>query len=138
MLEVSNTTSTDLTSGAKIPFTNVLFNTNDRTSFDSANNALVIRKAGIYKVGGSFIFAPTEAGLTTISMFVNGEAVPTATSSFTAIAGSTYTFTIPSKYIKTVPSTTNSTVPITFVVNGAGTLSSANAYVFYNESCYEK
>jgi hypothetical protein len=134
MLEVGNTTATALTAGAKIPFTTVFFNTNSRTSFDSANNALLIKKRGVYKAGGNFVFTPTAAGVVSIAMYVNGSSVPTAISSFTATAGSAYTFTIPSKYIRTVPSTTGSTVPITFVVSGAGTLASANAFVYYNES----
>ena len=67
-------------------------------------------------------------------MYVNGSASPTAISTFTAVAGNTYTFTIPSKYVRTVPSINGSTVPITFVVNAAGTLSSANAFVYYNET----
>lgn len=133
MLEVGNTTATALTAGAKIPFTTVFFNTNNRTSFDSTNNALVIRRRGIYKVGGSFVFTPTAAGTVSIAMYVNGSASPTAVSTFTATAGNTYTFTIPSKYIRTVPSTSGNTVPITFVVSADGTLDSANAFVFYNE-----
>lgn len=134
MLEVGNTTETALAANAKIPFTTVFFNTNNRTAFDSTNNALVIKRRGIYKAGGSFVFTPTAAGLVTISMFVNGSAVPTAVSSFTAVAGNTYTFTIPSKYIRTVSSNCGNTVPITFVVNADGTLNSANAFVFYNEA----
>lgn len=134
MLEVGNTTETALAANAKIPFTTVFFNTNNRTAFDSTNNALVIKRRGIYKAGGSFVFTPTAAGLVTISMFVNGSDVPTAVSSFTAVAGNTYTFTIPSKYIRTVSSNCGNTVPITFVVNADGTLNSANAFVFYNEA----
>lgn len=138
MLEVGNTTSTALTAGAKIPFTTVFFNTNNRTSFDSTNNALVIRRRGLYKVGGSFVFTPTAAGTVTIQMFTNGNAQPTAVSTFTAVAGNTYTFTIPSKYIRTVSSSTGSTVPITFTVSAAGTLTSANAFVYYNETVNEQ
>lgn len=134
MLEVGNTTETALVANAKIPFTTVFFNTNNRIAFDSTNNALVIKRRGIYKAGGSFVFTPTAAGLVTISMFVNGSDVPTAVSSFTAVAGNTYTFTIPSKYIRTVSSNCGNTVPITFVVNADGTLNSANAFVFYNEA----
>lgn len=133
MLEVGNTTATALTAGAKIPFSTVFFNTNNRTSFDSANNALVIRRRGIYKAGGSFVFTPTDAGEVSITMYVNGSAEPTAISTFTAVAGNTYTFTIPSKYIRTICSRCGNTVPITFVVSAAGTLISANAFVFYNE-----
>lgn len=133
MLEVGNTTAIALTANAKIPFTTVFFNTNNRTAFDSANNALVIKRRGIYKAGGSFVFTPTDAGEVSITMYVNGSAEPTAVSTFTAVAGNTYTFTIPSKYIRTICSGCGNTVPITFVVSAAGTLISANAFVYYNE-----
>ena len=138
MLEVGNTSTTALTANDKIPFKTVFFNTNNRTSFDSANNALVIKRRGIYKVGGSFVFTATNAGNVSISMYVNGVAKPTAVSTFTAIAGSTYTFTIPSKYIKAIPSVSGSTISITFVVSADGTLDSANAYVYYNETVNEQ
>ena len=134
MLEVGNTTATALTAGAKIPFTTVFFNTNNRTSFDQANNAMLIKKRGVYKAGGSFVFTPTAAGIVSIAMYVNGSASPTAVSTFTATTGNTYTFTIPSKYIRTISSNCGNTVPITFVVNADGTLNSANAFVFYNEA----
>lgn len=138
MLEVGNTTSTTLTAGATIPFTTVFFNTNNRTSFNSSTNALTIRRRGIYKAGGSFVFAPTAAGTVTIQMYVNGSSQPTAVSTFTAVAGNTYTFTIPSKYIRIVQSNSGSTVPITFTVSAAGTLTSANAFVYYNETVNEQ
>ena len=138
MLEVGNTTATVLTANEKIPFNTVFINTNNRTSFDQANNAMLIKKRGVYKAGGSFVFTPTAAGLASIAMYVNGSAVPTAVASFTAVAGNTYTFTIPSKYIRTVPSGVGNTVPITFVVSADGTLDSANAYVYYNETVNEQ
>lgn len=130
MLEVGNTTSTAIAAGGNIPFTSVLYNTNNKTTFDSTNNALIINRPGIYNVGGSFIFAPTDEGTASITMFVNGVAVPTAISTFTATAGNIYTFTIPSKYIRTIKANTGSTVSITFVSSVAGTLSSANAFVY--------
>ena len=133
MLEVGNTTATVLAANEKIPFNTVFINTNNRTSFDQANNAMLIKKRGVYKAGGSFVFTPTAAGLASIAMYVNGSAVPTAVASFTAVAGNTYTFTIPSKYIRTVPSGVGNTVPITFVTSVDGTLVSANAFVYYNE-----
>lgn len=138
MLEVGNTTSTALTAGATIPFTTVFFNTNNRTAFNSSTNALTIKRRGIYKAGGSFVFTPTAAGTVTIQMYVNGTAQPTAVSTFTAVAGNTYTFTIPSKYIRVIPSGTSSTVPITFTVSADGTLTSANAFVYYNETVSEQ
>ena len=129
MLEVGNTTSTAVAANGKIPFTTVFFNTNNKTSFDSVNNSLNIRRPGIYNVGGSFVFTPTAAGTVSISMQVSGATSPTAVATFTADAGSTYTFNIPSKYIRTVASTAGS-VPITFVASAAGTLTSANAFVY--------
>ena len=133
MLEVGNTTAMVLAANEKIPFNTVFINTNNRTSFDQVNNAMLIKKRGVYKAGGSFVFTPTAAGLASIAMYVNGSAVPTAVASFTAVAGNTYTFTIPSKYIRTVPSGVGNTVPITFVTSVDGTLVSANAFVYYNE-----
>lgn len=129
MLEVGNTSSTAIAAGGKIPFTTVFFDTNNKAFFDSANNSLNIRRPGIYNVGGSFVFTPTAAGPVTISMLVNGTASPTALATFTAVAGSTYTFNIPSRYIRTVASSGGS-VPITFVASAAGTLTSANAFVY--------
>lgn len=135
MLEVGNTaTSTTLTANSTIPFDKVFFNTNSRTSFNSTTNEMVIKKVGIYKVGGSFTFAPTTAGSVTVTMYVNGVAQPTAVSTIKTTADAqTVTFVIPSKYLDIIPSNQNTTVPIKFVVSAAGVLSNANAFVYYNE-----
>lgn len=137
MLEVGNTTSTTLTANSVIPFTQVYLNTNNRTSFNSSSNALVIEKSGIYKVGGTFVFTPSVAGTANIYMYADGVAQPTAISSFTVANGQTYTFTIPSKYLNIINTRQVGTVPITFVVDTAGTLESANAFVYYNEKINE-
>lgn len=137
MLEVGNSTSVELQANQVIPFNTVFFNTNDRTFFDESKNALTIKKSGIYKVGGNFVFVPSANGIAKISMYVNGVEFPTAQSTQTVVSGNTYTFSIPSKYVKTIPYTNGSVVPITFVTNIGGTLNSANAYVYYNEKINE-
>lgn len=128
MLEVGNTTQVDLTANQVIPFTNVLYDTNNDSHFDSTSNAMMIDKSGYYIAKGNFTFAPTEAGDASVYLYINGSESPTVTATFTtSSANQKVSFVIPSKVIRTIPTFADTSVPVTFVVSTAGTLYNANA-----------
>ena len=131
MLEVGTTTQVELTANQVIPFTTVLYDTNDDSHFDSTSNALTIDKSGYYTAKGIFTFAPTEAGDASVYLYINGSSSPTVTATFTTSAeNQKVSFVIPSKVIRTIPTFADTSVPVTFVVSPAGTLYNANASLF--------
>jgi len=128
MLEVGNTTETQLTANQVIPFTTVSYDTNTDTHFDSTKNALTIDKSGYYVISGNFVFEPSGEGDASILLYVNGSEVPVSTATFTVGASAQkINFVIAPKVIKTIPTFADTSVPITFVVSTDGTLYNANA-----------
>lgn len=59
-------------------------------------NAINIMSKGYYDVDASVTLTPTTAGIVTATLFLNGVAVPGATASATATAGSTVLLAFPS------------------------------------------
>lgn len=59
-------------------------------------NAINILSKGYYDVDASVTLTPTTAGTVTATLFLNGVAVPGATASATATAGSTVLLSFPS------------------------------------------
>lgn len=133
MVEVANSTSTVLTAGQTIPFVVNTFDTNDKIHFEQSTNSIVITKVGKYEVNGSFVFAPTDAGVATITAYANGVQIPFDIASVTSGATAVHTFTLPQKIINVVQSSSGNVVRITFVTSVGGTLTNAVASVKYIE-----
>lgn len=133
MVEVINSNSVTLAAGQTIPFATATFDTNDKAYFEPSTNSIVITQAGKYEVNGSFIFAPTGTGTSTITLsaYANGVPIPCDKSMFVSVANNIHTFVLPKKFINVVSSTAGNTVKITFQTDTAGTLSNAVASVNY-------
>lgn len=133
MVEVGNATSTNLTAGQTIPFTTNTLDTNDKIYFEQSTNSIVITKVGKYEVNGSFVFAPTDAGVASITAYANGIQIPFDIASVTSGANAVHTFTLPQKTINVIPSSSGNVVRVTFVTNVAGAMTNALASVKYIE-----
>lgn len=127
MIQVVNTTSTDLTAGATIPTGSVRVRTNNRVNYN--NGSLEIVKPGTYKVDGNFIVTATAAGAIQTQMSVNGAAVPGAIAAGSAAAAGDE-ITLPVSFIvQAAPAAPGNSVAITWTVSAACTLTNAEATI---------
>lgn len=129
MIQVYSNTPTAILEGGTLPFLSSVERRGCTTALNGGS--ISIRHKGIYLIVANFSFAPTAAGDVIITMQRDGvESLVNIGSETAAAAGDIVNITIPSIVTADHDETRCcGAVPITYTVNVAGTLISANATV---------
>lgn len=126
MIQVFRNTQVAVLAGGELTFTNTKKRKGCTATLDSGG--INLNAPGIYEIIANFSFNATAAGDVTITQQVNGVNSAADTGTTTAAADGTVNITIPS--IVSVDCCNNGNpLDISYIVNTAGTLISANAVV---------
>ena len=66
-----------ITNNVNVPI-NVVWNTNDNTGYNNADNSIIFKKSGYYDVAVNMVVSGTTNTTVTAQLYVNGVAKPNA------------------------------------------------------------
>lgn len=115
---------TPVTANTNIPL-DVEYNTNSNTAFKSNTNTISIMKPGFYFINGQLVVTDVAVGDISAQLYVNGEIVPEATSTFTVGATTDFSTLPITDMIRVVPTELDENVEVSIQLSVAASVSSA-------------